>query len=411
MTHDKKCDTQQNTKQSIPALWKLILICSTASFCALLPADAIAYIAKYFSVTPGHSEAVLSWFLLGYGIGPLLYAPLANRWGRKKSLCGGFTVALIAMLVSVVAIQYRLFDVLLFSRFVAGIGTSAGIVVGMMMIVDSTSANKARVMFSYIVLFFAFAPSIAIACGGMLAEYVGFKSIFIAMLGMMLIWLMIVSSLRETYQGQVISLQWQRTLHQYAATLKELPFMYFVLMMTMATAAMYIYNGIAPIIAMYSLHISSSVFGYYALIPSCGLFMGAIISSKCSYIVSAHNLMKLGLASITIASLVMGVLFMFFGIGQMTLISLLVPSFFIFLGAAIVIPNVSMFAISKAKDTALASSMMNASALIFSSLSVSLTSHFIGLNALVLPGALFITAVLALFGLLGSRRISIVNKG
>ena len=54
-----------------PALWKLFFIFSAASFCALLPADVILPISQYFKVSVAAAEGVLSFFLLGYAIGPL----------------------------------------------------------------------------------------------------------------------------------------------------------------------------------------------------------------------------------------------------------------------------------------------------------------------------------------------------
>ena len=68
----------------------------SSAFFALLLAAAVPAIAHYYQVTAAHAEGVMSWYLLGYGICPLTYAPLANRYGRKAALLIGFTLALLA---------------------------------------------------------------------------------------------------------------------------------------------------------------------------------------------------------------------------------------------------------------------------------------------------------------------------
>ena len=77
--------TNHSQQVASPALWKLVIFGSIASFCALLPADAVPALAQLFHISSDTAEGVLSWFLFGYGIGPLVYGPLANRFGRKKS--------------------------------------------------------------------------------------------------------------------------------------------------------------------------------------------------------------------------------------------------------------------------------------------------------------------------------------
>ena len=196
-----------NKDNLMPPLWKLILICMTASFCALLPADVIPQMAAYFKVLPGQAEGVLSWFLLGYGLGPLLYGPIASRYGRRKTLVFGFSLALLANIGSIIGISCHSLISLEILRLVEGVGTSVGVVVGMMMIADTSSGTASRRIFSFIVLFLAFAPSIAMAVGGALAQFLGFQSIFIGMCAMMVVWILLALSLTETYHGPSVSIR------------------------------------------------------------------------------------------------------------------------------------------------------------------------------------------------------------
>ena len=76
--------TIQSAYPQSPRLWKLLLISVVASFCALLPSDALIAFSHWFHASEAKAQGILSWYLLGYACGPLLYGPLSNFYGRKK---------------------------------------------------------------------------------------------------------------------------------------------------------------------------------------------------------------------------------------------------------------------------------------------------------------------------------------
>jgi MFS transporter, DHA1 family, multidrug resistance protein len=75
------------------------LMGSFPAIAAVLFTPALPNLAQYFQVSDSAVKTTMSTYLLGYAIGILLYGPIANRWGRKKAVLGGFSLAFIATLL------------------------------------------------------------------------------------------------------------------------------------------------------------------------------------------------------------------------------------------------------------------------------------------------------------------------
>ena len=375
-----------------PALWKLILLNSIASFCGLFPADATPAVAHYFQVSPGHAAGIITYYLFGYGLGPLLYGPMANRYGRKKTLFIGLTVAFVGMIISFASIPCHLFYGLLIGRIIGGVGASSGLVLGMLIIKETTTATEARRIFSFVILFFAFSPSLALGLGGALLTHFGLNSVFLAMPILVLIVIGMVFTLEETYHGERINIEIRKSAMQYLLAYKNKTFIFITLIVTAATAIAYVFNSLSPVIAVDTLHISPELYGELAIIPSLGLFAGALLSSKLSKIYSAPKSIKLGIGFSIIGALCMFIAFLFQAVNLFTM---LMPAFLVFAGAAIIIPNATMSAIDSANDPAIASAVISATPLILSSLLVAISSVFLQSSLIVLPASLLLLMLLA----------------
>lgn len=375
-------DPDQNTQNQAPALWKLIILGSTATFCLMFPANSIPTIATHFALQPPEVEHIISWFLLGFGIGSLLFGPLANRYGRKKAMYLGFVLAITATLGSILAITLQAFHLFAITRLLAGIGTSSGIVVGTVMLKETSTNKQARYKFSYIVLFSSIAPSIAITLGGYITHLFGFQSLFWLMLLCFIIELLIIASLKETYQGLAISINGPAIMKQYYRSFIEMPFIYLVVLTTGAGAVMFLFNGLAPLIASTYMHTTTTFFSKLAMIPCIGFITGSLLNTHFTKQFSALTCTRYGLWLMLMSGIWMSSQLL---LGTALIIPFMIPSFFLFLGAAIVLPNAAMASISSASDTAIGTAIFNAFNLIASATVLNLTSHFLKLGPIVLP--------------------------
>ena len=122
--------------QKEPHIVTLIIMSSFASMGAVIFAPALPEIAQYFNISQGHSQLIITLFLLGYAVGQLVYGPLANRFGRKTAFYIGIFVATIGSLISIISEPLHSFKFLIFGRMLEAFGSSAGLVISFTIISD-----------------------------------------------------------------------------------------------------------------------------------------------------------------------------------------------------------------------------------------------------------------------------------
>jgi MFS family permease len=389
--------TNHTSQLRSPTLWKLILFGGIASFCALLPADAVPALAQLFHINSDTAEGVLSWFLFGYGIGPIIYGPIANRFGRKKSLLIGLFLGIIGMGLSLLSLAIHSFELMLIGRLIAGIGTSAGLVISMVMLNETNDPTEARRKYSIVILFFAFAPSLALAIGGILTEHIGASSVFIIMPAILIAIIATAASIKETYQGESIPIKILPIARNFAQAFSCRTFILLTLILGAASSAMYVFNGLSPLIAINTLHISPETYGELSLIAGLGLFCGALLSARLANIFSAKQNIAIALTYTLLGALIMMIAFM---LNYINLYTLLIPAFLIFFGIAIIVPNSSMSALAASDNPAIAASAMNSTALLLSSIILSISGYFFTISLIAVPISLCLLAIASIIFLM-----------
>jgi MFS family permease len=90
-----------------------------------LPANAIPFISKEFNITASTTQILpLSMYLVGYILGPLLFGPLSETYGRKMVITSTFMLFTIFTMACAVAPN---FASLLIFRLTTGINASSPI--------------------------------------------------------------------------------------------------------------------------------------------------------------------------------------------------------------------------------------------------------------------------------------------
>lgn len=115
----------QRWKAFIVFIGMIVVVNSTMG--SSLPSNAIPVICEYFDITSSYAKVLpISTYLIGYILGPLLFGPLSEEYGRKFIMAGTFVVFIIFTMACAVAPSWESF---LFFRFVTGVNASAPIAV------------------------------------------------------------------------------------------------------------------------------------------------------------------------------------------------------------------------------------------------------------------------------------------
>ncbi|KAL9027731.1 MAG: hypothetical protein Q9196_003788 [Gyalolechia fulgens] len=134
-----------------------------STFGSSLPAGAIHYLAEYFHVT-SQAQLVLpiSLFLVGYVLGPVVFAPLSETYGRRIIMVSTFALFNIFTLACAVAPNWPFFLVF---RLLCGITASSAIAVvgGLFADIYNDPTSRGRAMAFFMA---------ATACGPQLAPII-----------------------------------------------------------------------------------------------------------------------------------------------------------------------------------------------------------------------------------------------
>jgi DHA1 family bicyclomycin/chloramphenicol resistance-like MFS transporter len=132
--------------------------------CIDLYLPAFPKIAEFLNVEINDMGLTLTSFLLGMGVGQLVYGPLSDRFGRKRPLVFGIIVFILATLMC--ASSTTLVSLVMW-RFIQALGASAGIVIARAIVRDLYSGIEMAKVLTILGMVFALGPALAPSIGAL----------------------------------------------------------------------------------------------------------------------------------------------------------------------------------------------------------------------------------------------------
>ncbi|MES2998550.1 MAG: MFS transporter [Pseudomonadota bacterium] len=336
----------------------LLLLISFASVNAVLFTPALPSIAHYFSVSDNAVQHTITWFLIGYGIGQLLYGPLADRFGRKPSLYAGISIQIVSSFLCILAGMAHSLFLLVLARFFLAIGSGVGLTMAFTLVNESFSPKVANQKISYLLLAFAITPGLSIALGGILSSHYGWMSCFYVGAAYGVVLLFLTSNLTETHTTlNLKALNFKHLITTYLRQFRNPALTLGGLLMGGATCFIYIFATLAPFLAINLLGMSSSEYGIANILPSMGSLIGAVFSAEFAKKYSYKSGIRLGIL-ITGLSVIFMILMTWF-IPKSPLLTLFSPMLLVYVGLSLIYANASTFAMSNTSDKAHGSAVMN----------------------------------------------------
>ncbi|MBY6188121.1 Bcr/CflA family multidrug efflux MFS transporter [Marinobacter hydrocarbonoclasticus] len=136
---------------------------------------SIPTMAKEFAVPVEVMQYTVSFYLLGFAFGQLLYGPMTDSLGRMPILIGGLGLFALASIACALATSVEL---LIVARVLQAVGGAAGSVVVMALLRDLFERDQFARAMSFGMLVMNLAPLIAPVLGGYLLLYFGWHSVF-----------------------------------------------------------------------------------------------------------------------------------------------------------------------------------------------------------------------------------------
>lgn len=136
--------------------------------------------------------------LIGYVGGQLIYAPLANQFGRLKALRTGLTINLVGICICLFAISQENYWILVSGRLITALGSASGLACTFILINEWLPESQRKTAMAYSVLSFALGIGFAVVIGGIITEYLHWQWCFWFLLAHGIIMLLGTSVFSET---------------------------------------------------------------------------------------------------------------------------------------------------------------------------------------------------------------------
>jgi MFS transporter, DHA1 family, multidrug resistance protein len=212
----------------------------------------------------------LSSFFIGICAGQLLCGPLLDRFGRKRPLCIGLVLYILASIGCSLA---KSVEVLIAFRFLQAIGGCVGMVAPNAIVRDVFPVEENAKVFSLLILILGVSPILAPTAGSYIIAAFGWPIVFVVLaIVTALVLLAVIIWLPESKKPDpTFSLKPRPILTSFAAVLKQPQFTTYAFAGAIASAGLFAYLAGSPFIFMELYDVSEQQYGWIFATIAAGL--------------------------------------------------------------------------------------------------------------------------------------------
>ncbi|GAC85028.1 putative drug resistance transporter [Gordonia paraffinivorans NBRC 108238] len=259
-------------------LLTLALLSATAPIATDLYLPSFIEVQDALHTDATHVQLTLTAFLIGVGIGQVIWGPISDRFGRRLPLILGSAGAVLS---GVVVVAAPTIEVLIGARFVQALAAASGMVIARAVIADRARGFAGARAMTIMMTIQSLAPVLAPLAGGLLAGHVPWRGVLAVILATAVLQLVgAVTSVPETLPAErrVPRLRFGDVLSRFTRP----AFMAYVLTQAFAFGALMSYISSSSFVYQNVIGTSELVYGLAFAANACGMMIGGIVSSRLS---------------------------------------------------------------------------------------------------------------------------------
>jgi DHA1 family bicyclomycin/chloramphenicol resistance-like MFS transporter len=234
--------------------------------------------ARLLNATPAQVQLTISVYLVGFGLGQVIYGPLSDRHGRKPVLMGAIALFVLASVICTVAPSI---EVLIVARTFQALGGAGMMVLPRAIARDMHEGVYVAREMARMAAVMALTPVIAPFAGGVLQTAFGWRSNFVCLTGFglvtaALVWWLLPESLRAR-APEPISLT--AMLRVFGEFLQNRYFLAHLGLGVCAFIGLFTWISSAGFVMQDIYGLSPFSFGLAFAIGSCGYLVGTFLGS------------------------------------------------------------------------------------------------------------------------------------
>lgn len=349
-----------------PSTWTLILLLSFPSVAGVSFTPSLPAIMEFFNLSRAESALSVTLFLFSYALSQLIYGPISNAWGRKRSLYVGLTIAFISSILAGLSSLAGSYLWLLIGRFFQGIGSGVGLNLTFTIINDFYHKEEARKIIPTVSLSYASLPFVGMLVGGFIITYLNWQSYFYAFAVYTAYILWQVHYLPETFPEKDLSaMKPDEIVRRYKTAFMDPRIMLYALLFGCTTSMIYIFSASAPLIVIGNWKYTAAAYGLLSLIPSFGYVTGNLLSKHFSSSKTARELIFAGVFCIFLATVFLQIFS-----HEQNVFGLYIPIYLVYIGIPLSHTNASLLATTHFPDRSISASVMSFTNIFFTFLMV-----------------------------------------
>jgi DHA1 family bicyclomycin/chloramphenicol resistance-like MFS transporter len=381
---------------TLTSIWTTILLAAAVALGPLatdMYLPALPQIGADFGAGTDQVQLTLSLYMVGFAIAQLICGPLADRFGRKPIMIGGFVLFAAASVGCALATNI---ETLQFCRFLQALGGSAGPVLGRAAIRDIYTPREASKILAVLASIMAVAPAVAPTLGGLLVSGLGWASIFIALGGYALVMAVIVAygipePMRAEYRQP---LKPRKLLQNYRIIATDISFLGYTLTNATIFGALFAFLSGSSFVLIEFLGVAPEHFGLYFACMVAGFIIGNLAAVRLGNRMMPDQILVRGL----LIAVTGGSIMAFLAYNEVYNVwAVILPQAVFMIGTGMVLPQTMSGALSNFPRMAgSASSLFGFVQMSVAALTGALVGHLHDGTSLTMASIIAICAVLAL---------------
>ena len=277
------------------------LVAAVGPFAIDMYLPAMPNIGADFATSMQAVQWTIVAYFMAFGLAQLFYGPWADQAGRKPPMYAGLALFIVGTVICALATSI---EVLIFGRFVQGIGGAANMVVLRAVIRDLATGADATRMMSTIMIVIAISPLLAPLSGSALLAFGSWRLIFWALLvaagvSFFLIYFMVEETLKPEDRQPFDRATMRRGVGQL---LRDRGFMSMTFLAGFAFASFFVFIASASFVYTGQFGLSPTQFSFAFAINAFGFFGASQFAAPLGQRLGPHRMILLATTGFALAT-------------------------------------------------------------------------------------------------------------
>jgi DHA1 family bicyclomycin/chloramphenicol resistance-like MFS transporter len=292
-------------------------------------------IGRSLAASPAQVQFTLSGYLIGIGLGQILYGPVSDRHGRKRVLLAALGLYCVASFVCCVA---NSIEMLIAARFLQALGGSGAIVLARAIVRDLYSGARAGRELSLMSAVMAIAPVVAPIIGGVVQTGFGWRATFVVLVAigiaaLLTVWRLLPETLRERASEPV---SFGASLRSFGVLARNRIFVVHTAAVALSYGGLFAWISGASFVLQDLYGLTPFTFGLAFAATAARYMTGAVLAARIVSRIGLERTIGLGACALALGGLVMSLAL---ALAPLSVLSLILPMAIYTAGIGLVLPQ------------------------------------------------------------------------